>query len=215
MITRFGSLFAGHVDLDNEGLDGTPVNDRWLSDEYLATVFPKSEAIAKLMDRTGYDTFWLAEHHFQREGYECIPNVLMMALDLALQTERLRFGCGFNIAPMWHPLRLAEDFAMVDALTGGRVAFGVGRGYHTREVETFGAPLRDQAGNRELFEEQVEIIFKAFDNAAFSHQGRHYTIPARVPYRGYDLQDLTLVPRPVHPVECWQPIQSATPRGLD
>ena len=116
---------------------------------------------------------------------------------------------------MWHPLRLAEDFAMVDALTGGRVAFGVGRGYHTREVETFGAPLRDQAGNRELFEEQVEIIFKAFDNAAFSHQGRHYTIPARVPYRGYDLQDLTLVPRPVHPVECWQPIQSATPRGLD
>ena len=116
---------------------------------------------------------------------------------------------------MWHPLRLAEDFAMADALTGGRVAFGVGRGYHTREVETFGAPLRDQAGNRELFEEQVEIIFKAFDNAAFSHQGRHYTIPARVPYRGYDLEDLTLVPRPVHPVECWQPIQSATPRGLD
>ncbi len=66
MITRFGSLFAGHVDLDDEGLDGTAANDRWLSDEYLATVFPKSEAIAKLMDRTGYDTFWLAEHHFQR-----------------------------------------------------------------------------------------------------------------------------------------------------
>src|SRR6266571_2036682 len=53
MITQFGSLFAGHVDLDNEGLDGTPANDRWLSDENLATVFPKSEAIAKLMDRTG------------------------------------------------------------------------------------------------------------------------------------------------------------------
>src|SRR5437763_982600 len=69
--------------------------------------------------------------------------------------------------------------------------------------------------NRELFEEQVEIIFKAFKDAAFSHEGKHYTIPARVPYRGYDLKDLTLVPRPVHPVECWQPIQSATPRGLD
>ena len=64
MITSFGSLFAGHVDLDHEGLDGTPANDRWLSDQYLATVFPKSEAIAKLMDRTGYDTFWLAEHTF-------------------------------------------------------------------------------------------------------------------------------------------------------
>ena len=104
---------------------------------------------------------------------------------------------------------------MVDVLTGGRVRFGVGRGYHTREVHTFGAPLLDQPANRELFEEQVEIIFKAFNNAAFSHEGKHYTIPARVPYRGYDLKDLTLVPRPVHPVECWQPIQSATPRGMD
>ncbi|MGH7343606.1 MAG: LLM class flavin-dependent oxidoreductase, partial [Candidatus Rokuibacteriota bacterium] len=169
----------------------------------------------RLLDRCGYDTFWLAEHHFQREGYECIPNVLMMALDLAHQTERLTMGCGFNIAPMWHPLRLAEDFAMADVLTGGRVRFGVGRGYHTREVDTFGSPLLDQAANRELFEEQVEIIFKAFNKAVFSHEGKHYTIPARVPYRGYDLQDLTLVPRPVHPVECWQPIQSATPRGLD
>jgi alkanesulfonate monooxygenase SsuD/methylene tetrahydromethanopterin reductase-like flavin-dependent oxidoreductase (luciferase family) len=215
MITKFDSLYAGHADMEDIGYGGTAVNSRTYPNEHLVTVLEKTRSLARLLDRTGYDTFWLAEHHFQREGYECIPNVLMMALDLAHQTERLRFGCGFNIAPMWHPLRLAEDFAMVDALTGGRVAFGVGRGYHTREVETFGAPLRDQAGNRELFEEQVEIIFKAFDNAAFSHQGRHYTIPARVPYRGYDLQDLTLVPRPVHPVECWQPIQSATPRGLD
>src|SRR2546428_10252126 len=124
-------------------------------------------------------------------------------------------GCGFNITPMWHPLRLAEDFAMVDVLTGGRVRFGVGRGYHTREVHTFGAPLLDQPATRELFEEQVEFILTAFNNAAFSHEGKHYTIPARVPYRGYDLKDLTLVPRPVHPVECWQPIQSATARGMD
>src|SRR4029450_13792465 len=151
MITRFGSLFAGHVDLDNEGFDGTPVNDRWLSNDDLTTGFPKSEAIARLLDRTGYDTFWLAEHHFQREGYEDNPNVLMMALAPAHQTQPLPVGCGFNLAPMWHPARLAEDFAMVDALTGGRVAFGVGRGYHTREVETFGAPLRAQAGNPELF----------------------------------------------------------------
>ena len=57
MITTFGSLFAGHVDLDDEGLEGTAANDRWLSDERLATVFPKSGAIARLMDRTGYDIF--------------------------------------------------------------------------------------------------------------------------------------------------------------
>ena len=216
MITSFGSLFAGHVDLDNEGLDGTPANDRWLSDEYLATVFPKSEAIAKLMDRTGYDTFWLAEHHFQREGYECIPNVLMLALHLCHVTKNIKIGCGFNIAPMWHPIRMAEDYATVDWLTGGRVVFGVGRGYHSREVEAFGAPMLDQNANRELFEEQVDIIFKSFNQRAFAHQGKHYTIPPPVPYRGYELKEITLVPRPkTLPVECWQPVVSASERALD
>jgi alkanesulfonate monooxygenase SsuD/methylene tetrahydromethanopterin reductase-like flavin-dependent oxidoreductase (luciferase family) len=216
MITRFGSLYAGHVDLDNEGLDGTPVNERWLSDEHLATVFPKSEAIARLMDRTGYDTFWLAEHHFQREGYECIPNVLMLALHLCHITRNIRIGCGFNITPMWHPIRLAEDYATVDWLTGGRVTFGVGRGYHSREVESFGAPILDQDANRELFEEQVDLIFKAFNERAFAHQGKHYTIPPQVPYRGYELSEITLVPRPkTLPVECWQPVVSASQRALD
>ena len=216
MITKFGSLFAGHVDLDNEGLDGTPVNDRWLSDERLASVFPKSEAIAKLMDRTGYDTFWLAEHHFQREGYECIPNILMLALHLCHITRNIKIGCGFNIAPMWHPIRVAEDYATVDRLTGGRVIFGVGRGYHSREVESFGAPILDQDANRELFEEQVEIIFKSFNERSFSHQGKHYTIPPQVPYRGYELREITLVPRPkTLPVECWQPVVSASQRAMD
>src|SRR5262245_43261599 len=215
MITKFDSLYAGHIDMDDIGYGGTAVNSRVFPNDQLVTVFAKARNLARLLDRCGYDTFWLAEHHFQREGYECIPNVLLLALDLCHQTERLRMGCGFNISPMWHPLRLAEDFAAVDVLTGGRVRFGVGRGYHTREVDTFGAPLLDQAANRELFEEQVDIIFKAFNNASFSHESKHYTIPARVPYRGYDLQDLTLVPRPVHPIECWQPIQSATQRGLD
>ncbi len=87
--------------------------------------------------------------------------------------------------------------------------FGVGRGYHSREVETFGAPVIDNDANKELFEEQMEIIFKAFNQDSFSHQGKHYTIPAPVPYRGYDLKEVTLIPRPVHrPVEIWQPIAS-------
>ena len=215
MITKFATVYAGHVDLPDMGQDATPANERRFSNEHLATVFDKTDAIARAMDELGYYAIWLAEHHFQREGYEALPNLLMSAVHLAHITRQIKIGCGFNIAPMWHPLRLAEDYATADILTKGRVIFGVGRGYHTREVETFGAPMLDAEANRELFEEQVEIIFKAFDNAAFSHQGRHYTIPARVPYRGYDLQDLTLVPRPVHPVECWQPIQSATPRGLD
>ena len=216
MITRFGSLFAGHVDLEDTGLEGTPVNDRWLSDKHLATVFDKTEAMAKLMDRAGYDTFWMAEHHFQREGYECIPNILMLAVHLCHITERLKIGSGFNIAPMWHPLRLAEDYATADILTGGRVIFGVGRGYHTREVEVFGAPMQDGDANRELFEEQVDIMFKAFNERSFSHHGKNYDIPPRVPYRGYELDEITLVPRPANlPVECWQPIVSASQRGMD
>ena len=77
---------------------------------------------------------------------------------------------------------------MADILTGGRVVFGIGRGYHTREVETFGAPMQDADANRELFEEQFEIIMKAFNEASFSHKGKHYTLPPAVPYRGYQLQ---------------------------
>jgi len=216
MITKFGSLYAGHVDFDDLGFDATPANDRWLSDERLAGVFDKALAIAEVMDRNGYDTFWMAEHHFQREGYEVLPNILMVAVHLAHLTQNIKIGCGFNIAPMWHPLRLAEDYATADILTKGRTVFGVGRGYHSREVETFGNPIIDQEANRELFEEQVEIVFKAFNNESFSHEGKHYTIPARVPYRGYDLKELTLVPRPVNlPVECWQPIVSASKRGIE
>ena len=216
MITKFGSLYAGHVDLEDLGFDGTPVNDRWLSDEHLATVFHKAEAIANVMDDSGFETLWLAEHHFQREGYECIPNILMLGLHLAHVTRRLKIGCGFNITPMWHPLRLAEDFATADIITGGRMIFGVGRGYHTREVEVFGSPMLDGDANRELFEEQVDVIFKAFNERSFSHHGKHYDVPPTVPYRGYELEEITLVPRPLNlPVECWQPVVSASPRGLD
>ena len=216
MITKFDSLYAGHVDMDDIGYGGAPVNSRVFPNEHLVTTYAKARNLARLLDRCGYDTFWLAEHHFQREGYECIPNVLLLALDLAHQTERLKMGCGFNITPMWHPLRLAEDFATADILTRGRVVFGVGRGYHSREVETFGSPMLDAEANRELFEEQVDVLMKAFHSEKFSHEGKHYTLPPAVPYRGYELRELTLVPRPLRqPVECWQPVVSASARGLD
>ena len=94
-------------------------------------------------------------------------------------TKQLNIGCGFNVVPMWHPLRLAEDYAMADILTGGRVIFGVARGYHTREVETFGSPLTDQEANREMFEEGVDVIFKAFQGEPFSPPGQILHHPAR------------------------------------
>jgi len=216
MISKFATVYPGHVDMPDRGQDATPANERRFSNDQLAGVFAKTEAVARLMDETGWDTLWLAEHHFQYEGYEVLPNLLMAAVHLCHLTRNLKIGCGFNIAPMWHPLRLAEDYACADIMTKGRTVFGVGRGYHSREVETFGAPILDQEANRELFEEQVEIIFKAFENERFSHRGRHYTLPPEVPYRGYTLKELTLVPRPIHrPVECWQPVVSASARGLD
>ncbi|HLZ10185.1 MAG TPA: hypothetical protein VKT80_16460, partial [Chloroflexota bacterium] len=76
MIKRFGTLYAGHVDFEDLGYDATPVNRRSLPNERLVTTFDKARAIAETMDRLGYDTLWLAEHHFQPEGYECIPNIL-------------------------------------------------------------------------------------------------------------------------------------------
>jgi alkanesulfonate monooxygenase SsuD/methylene tetrahydromethanopterin reductase-like flavin-dependent oxidoreductase (luciferase family) len=216
MITKFDSLYAGHVDLDNVGYAGTPINDRRYDNAHLATALEKAQSMAVLMDGHGYNAFWMAEHHFQREGTECIPNVLLMALHLTHVTKNLKIGCGFNITPMWHPLRLAEDYAMADILSNGRVIFGLGRGYHTREVETFGSPLIDQDANRELYEEQTDIIFKAFNEESFSHKGKHYTLPPEVPYRGYTLKELTLVPRPLRlPVETWQPIQGGSARALE
>ena len=215
MITKFGILYAGCVDMEDIGYDGTPANERWLPNEQLATVFDKTAAFATTMDELGFDTLWGAEHHFQREGYECIPNLLMLFVHLAHLTQNLRFGCGFNINPMWHPLRLAEDYATADILTNGRVRFGIGRGYHTREVETFGSPMLNQDTNRELFEEQVEVMYKAFNKQSFSHHGIHYDIPPRVPYRGYELEEITLVPQPINPVEWWQPVVSASERGLN
>ena len=215
MIRGFSGSYAGHIVDDNLGFSGTPANDRRYSNEKLASTFTWAADIAQHLEVLGYDEFWMAEHHFQPEGYECIPNLIMMGLYLATQTKQIKFGCGFNIAPMWHPLRLAEDFAMADILTNGRLIFGVGRGYHSREVETFGSPMLDGDANRELFEEQIEIIQKAFNQESFSHQGKHYRIPADVPYRGYQLETLSLVPRPTHPVEIWQPLVSGNSKGVD
>jgi alkanesulfonate monooxygenase SsuD/methylene tetrahydromethanopterin reductase-like flavin-dependent oxidoreductase (luciferase family) len=209
MIKKFSVLYVGHIALENVGRDGTPADERCYPNDRLVEAMAMSEDVAHVMDELGYDTLWLAEHHFQREGYECIPNLILMGTYLATQTRRLKFGCAFNVTPMWHPIRLAEDYAMADYLTRGRVVMGVGRGYHTREVESLGGPLLDPDANAAMFREQMEVIFKAFNEEAWSHKGRFYTIPAEVPYRGYQLRDVTLVPRPVNrPVEIWQAIAS-------
>jgi len=209
MITKFSVLYVGQIELENVGRDGTPADDRRYPNERLVEAFDTARDVAQLMDELGFYCLWTAEHHFQHEGYEVFPNLILLGTWLASQTKRLKFGCAFNVLPMWHPVRLAEDYAMADIMTGGRVIMGVGRGYHTREVESFGAPMLDNDANKALFEEQMEVLMKCFDEEAWSHHGKHYDIPPAVPYRGYDLKDVTCVPRPIHrPVELWQPIAS-------
>ena len=209
MIKRFHALYVGQIDLDNVGLDGTPANDRRYSNARLSEVFETSKRVAQVMDELGYYCFWAAEHHFQHEGYECIPNLIQWGLWLATQTKRLKFGCGFNILPMWHPIRLAEDYAMADIVTDGRVVMGVGRGYHTREVETLGGPLLDTDANRDIFVEGLDLLLKCFNQQSFRHKGKYFDAPPPVPYRGYDLKEITMVPRPKHlPVEIFMPIAS-------
>ena len=209
MIKNFSVLYVGNIDLDDVGADGAPADSRRYSNDRLIQSLETAGEVAELMDELGFYALWMAEHHFQREGYECIPNTILLGTHLASRTERLKFGCAFNIVPMWHPIRLAEDYAMADILTDGRLIFGVGRGYHSREVESLGSPVIDNDANREIFEEQMEIIFKAFNQESFSHKGKRYSIPPEIEYRGYDLKDVTLVPRPKNlPVRMWQPIVS-------
>lgn len=209
MIKKFHVLYVGQIALDNVGRDGTPANDRLYASERLSEVFATARDVAQTMDELGFHALWTAEHHFQREGYECLPNLIQLGLWLATQTKRLKFGCAFNVLPMWHPIRLAEDYAMADIVTDGRVIMGIGRGYHSREVETFGAPLLDAEANREYFEEQLQLLLKCFNEDSFHHKGKYFECPPPVPYRGYEMKEITVIPRPRHlPVEIWMPIAS-------
>ncbi len=196
--------------------------DRRATNEEVVDTYGNLCRWARQADDLGYDTLWLTEHHFQHEGYEVTPNLILFGVHLAGITRNLRQGQAFNVVPQWHPLRLAEDFAAADVLTGGRMVFGVGRGTVPRESQTLGAVVAsgDNAMsraadeiNRERFEEAMEVIKTAWTQERFSHQGKHFSYPlAGIPDRGREVRELTLVPRPTRPVEIYQPVSS--PRTL-
>ena len=93
MINKFATVYAGHIDFPDHGQNATPANERRFTNDQLASVYDKTEAIAKTMDRLGFETLWMAEHHFQHEGYEALPNILMLAVHLAHVTKQLKIGC--------------------------------------------------------------------------------------------------------------------------
>ena len=132
-----------------------------------------------LAEELGFEAMWLGEHHFGPYGVGDLPNPILLGADLAARTSRIRIGQMANIAPWWHPIRLAEDLAMLDNMTGGRVEVGFGRGIWPYEGPQFhpNADPRKDRENRELFQETVDIVRKIWANEHFSHQGENYTFP--------------------------------------
>ncbi len=136
---------------------------------------------ARLIEQAGFSAIWFAEHHFAYpDGWNNVtPNPILAGADLAAHTTKLRIGqCGVSL-PDWHPLRVAEDIAMLDQMSKGRVDFGVMRGLRGRWDVQFNtsAGRANNDRNYALFAESLDIIIKAWTEEAFSHHGEFYTFP--------------------------------------
>ena len=147
----------------------------------LATVYARALERIEIMDRTGYDAVWLAEHHFS--SFSVCPSVHMVGTLAAARTKRLRIGTAVSLAPFYHPLRLAEEVALLDLLSGGRVNWGAGRGFARVEFTAFGVPPEESASR---FRETVEIVLKAWTEAKLTFSGKHF-----------NFEDVEVLPRPV------------------
>ncbi len=150
-----------------------------------------------LADELGLDYVWVAEHHFSNYGYSTNP-LLLIAKASAL-AKRIRFGQAIIVTPLWQPLRLAEDIAVTDILTGGRLDLGVGRGYQPMEFAGFDLNIDE---SRDVFNEQMELMTLAWSRDDFTFEGQHFRVP----------HPITVLPRPVqtpHP-PIWMAAQSAT-----
>jgi luciferase family oxidoreductase group 1 len=136
----------------------------------LPVVYERAMERIRVMDQTGYDCVWLAEHHFV--GYSVCPSVHMMGVQVANQTRRIRIGTAVSLAGFYHPLRLAEEVALLDVLSNGRVNWGAGRGFDPVEFQVFGVPV-EESGKR--FHEAVEIVLAAWRNPRLDWKGERWT----------------------------------------
>ena len=132
-------------------------------------------------DQLGLDYVVLAEHHFSSYGF--LPNPLVFIPKLADRAPNIRFSTAVVVLPLHNPIQLAEEIAMVDHLTGGRLDVGFGTGYQEYEFQRFDQPL---AENRARFDETLDVVVKALTQAPFSHSGHYYQIP-----------ETTTLPRPL------------------
>jgi len=144
---------------------------------------------AKLADELGYDSISFTEHHFHVEGFEISNNPVLLDLYIGMQTKRLRVGQLGIVLPASNPIRVAEDIAMLDHMTGGRANAGFARGYQRRWVDVMAQQTHGVSGalphqhdaidatNREAFEECFHLIRKAWTQDLLSHQGKYWRVP--------------------------------------
>ena len=121
----------------------------------------------------GYESVWLAEHHGSLYG--TMPRLAIAAAAIAERTTTMRIGTAVTILPFDNPVRTAEDFAMVDVISNGRLDFGVGRAYQPLEFTNMGLASR-QDHRRELFQESLDIVLGLWNNEKFSYQGKHWQL---------------------------------------
>jgi natural product biosynthesis luciferase-like monooxygenase protein len=137
--------------------------------------------ILRAAESLGFDSVWPAEHHFSEYGY-CVSTAVMLAA-LAESTKRIRLGTGIVVLPFHNPIRVAEEFALLDLLSGGRVDLGIGRGYQPHEFRGYGV---DQTKSRGMFNEAVEIIQQAWTQERVNFSGVHFKF-----------QDVLVRPKPL------------------
>ncbi|HVA25661.1 MAG TPA: LLM class flavin-dependent oxidoreductase [Chloroflexota bacterium] len=135
----------------------------------------------KLAEDLGFECFWFTEHHFLLYGGP-IPNPAVFLAAAASRTSRIRLGSAISIIPLRHPLQTAEDYAMVDAVSGGRLDFGAGRGNVQLDFDVYEI---DREESRARFEEGMEVIAKAWSSDRVSHHGRFW-----------HFEDVGVYPRP-------------------
>ncbi|WP_149830810.1 LLM class flavin-dependent oxidoreductase [Streptomyces tailanensis] len=189
----------------------------------------EAREFAVAADRAGFWSIWYTEHHFGHEGQELTPNPVLMGVDIAARTSRIRIGQAASIVTFWHPLRLAEDLALLDQLSGGRLEVGVGRGLYGREALNLNplADPRDQQRNRALFQETLEVLKAAWTGEFFSHKSEFFEFPAPGVKWNHPLSPpspdfmddgvitkLMVTPRPLQPeLPLWQVID--TPPSIE